>query len=93
MREFNYEKINSRVIRGESVYLAKVDSAETLRNIFSNEEMRYEVSVSDVKIQTATGTYTPAMLFTYCMEDADGGTHFVDIVISELLGTFVSDWY
>lgn len=88
MSEFNYEKINSRVIRGESVYLAKVDSAETLRNIFTNEEMRYEVSVSDVKIQTATGTYTPAMLFTYCMEDADGGMHFVDIVISELLGTF-----
>ena len=73
--------------------MAKADSAETLRSIFSNEETRYEVSVSYVKIQTATGTYTPAMLFTYCMEDADGGTHFVDIVISALLGTFVSDWY
>lgn len=93
MSEFDYKKINSRVIRGESVYLAKVDSAETLQNIFAIEETRYEVSVSDVKIQTADGTYTPAMLFTYCMEDADDGTHFVDIVISALLGTFVSDWY
>lgn len=93
MSEFNYEKINSMVIRGESEYLTKVDSAETLRNIFTNEEMRYEVSVSDVKIQTADGAYTPAMLFTYCMEDEDSGTHFVDVVISQLLGTFVSDWY
>lgn len=93
MSTFDYEKINSRVIRGESEYLAKADSAETLRNIFTNEEMKYAVSVSDVKIQTAAGTYTPAMLFTYCMEDAGGGTHFVDIVISALLGTFVSDWY
>ena len=49
MSKFDYEKINSRVIRGESEYLAKADSAETLRSIFSNEETRYEVSVSDVK--------------------------------------------
>lgn len=93
MSKFDYEKINSRVIRGESEYLAKADSAETLRSIFTNEETRYEVLVSDVKIQTATGTYTPAMLFTYCMEDVDGGTHFVDVAVSQLLGTFVSDWY
>lgn len=93
MGKFDYEKINSRVIRSGNQHLAKADSAETFRNIFANEETRYEVSVSDVKIQTATGTYTPAMLFTYCMEDADDGTHFVDIVISALLGTFVSDWY
>lgn len=93
MSNFDYEKINSRVIRCESEYLAKVDSAETLRSIFSNEETIYEISVSDVEIQTATGTYTPAMLFTYCMEDEDSGTHFVDVVISQLLGTFVSDWY
>lgn len=93
MSNFDYEKINSRVIRGESEYLAKVDSAETLRNIFLNEEMKYEVSVSDAKIQTDVGVYTSAIIFTYCMEDADGGTHFVDVVISQLLGTFVSDWY
>ena len=93
MSKFDYEKINSRVIRGENQYLAKVDSAETLRNIFANEEMRYELSASDVKIQTAIGTYTSAILFTYCMEDADGGTHFIDIVTSALLGTFISDWY
>ena len=55
--------------------------------------MKYEVSVSDAKIQTDVGVYTPAMIFTYCMEDVDGGTHFVDVVISQLLGTFVSDWY
>ena len=90
MSNFDYEKITSRVIRNENEYLAKADSAETLRNIFLNEEMKYEVSVSDAKIQTDVGVYTPAMIFTYCME---GGTHFVDVVISQLLGTFVSDWY
>lgn len=93
MSKFDYEKINSRVISGGNKLLAKADSAETLRNIFTNEETSYGVLVNDVKIQTAAGTYTTAMLFTYCMEDVDGGTHFVDIVISALLGTFVSDWY
>lgn len=93
MSDFDYEKINSRVIRSENEYLAKADSAETLRNIFTNVETRYEISVSDVKIQTREGFYTPAMLFEYSMEDADGGMHFVDVVISQLLGTFVSDWY
>ena len=93
MSDFDYVKINSRVIRGERDFLAKADSAETLQNIFSNEEMKYEVSVSDSKIQTDVGVYTPAMIFTYCMEDADDGTHFVDVVVSQLLGTFVSDWY
>lgn len=93
MSNFDYEKITSRVIRNENEYLAKADSAETLRNIFLNEEMKYEVSVSDAKIQTDVGVHTPAMIFTYCMEDEDGGTHFVDVVISQLLGTFVSDWY
>ena len=93
MSDFDYVKINSRVIRGERDFLAKADSAETLQNIFLNEEMKYEVSVIDAKIQTGIGVYTPAMTFTYCMEDVDGRAHFVDIVISQLLGTFVSDWY
>ena len=93
MSNFEYEKINSRVIRDGSEYLAKVDTAGTLQNIFLNEEMKYEVSVIDAKIQTGIGVYTPAMTFTYCMEDVDGRAHFVDVVISQLLGTFVSDWY
>lgn len=93
MSSIEYEKINSRVIRCEDEYLSKADSAETFQNIFANEETKYEISVSDIKIQTATGTYTPAMLFTYCMEDEDSVTHFVDVVVSQLLGTFVSDWY
>lgn len=93
MSDFEFQKVNSRVICSWDNYLAKVDSAETFSSIFVDEETTYGFSVRDAKIQTGDSTYTPAMAFTYSMEGADGGTHFVDIVISELLGTFVSDWY
>lgn len=93
MSDFEFQKVNSRVICSGDNYLAKVDSAETFSSIFVDEETTYGFSVRDAKIQTGDSTYTPAMAFTYSMEGADGGMHFVDIVISELLGTFVSDWY
>lgn len=88
MSSIEYEKINSRVIRCEDEYLSKAYSAETFQNIFTNEEARYEISVSDAKIKTADGTYTSAVVFTYF-----GESHFVDVVVSHLLGTFVSDWH
>lgn len=91
MSNFEFQKVNSRVIRSGDNYLAKVDSAETFSSIFVDEETTYGVSVRDARIQTGDSTYTPAMAFTYSMED--GSVRFIDVVVCPLLGTFVSDWY
>lgn len=88
MSNFEFQKVNSRVIRSGDNYLAKVDSAETFSSIFVDEETTYGVSVRDAQIQTGDSTYTPAMAFTYY-----GSVRFIDVVVCPLLGTFVSDWY
>ena len=91
MSNFEFQKVNSRVIRSGDKYLAKVDSAETFSRIFVDDGTTYSVSVRDAQIQTGDSTYTPAMAFTYSMEDAS--VLFIDVVVCPLLGTFVSDWY
>ena len=91
MSNFEFQKVNSRVIRSGDKYLAKVDSAETFSSIFADDETTYAVSVRDAQIQTGDSTYTPAMAFTYSMENAS--VLFIDVVVCPLLGTFVSDWY
>ena len=91
MSNFEFQKVNSRVIRSGDKYLAKVDSAETFSSIFADDETTYAVSVRNAQIQTGDSTYTPAMAFTYSMEDAS--VLFIDVVVCPLLGTFVSDWY
>lgn len=91
MSNFEFQKVNSRVIRSGDKYLAKVDSAETFSRIFVDDGTTYSVSVRDAQIQTGDSTYTPAMDFTYSMEDAS--VLFIDVVVCPLLGTFVSDWY
>lgn len=52
MSNFEFQKVNSRVIRSGDNYLAKVDSAETFSSIFVDEETTYGVSVRDAQIQT-----------------------------------------
>ena len=91
MSNFEFQKVNSRVIRSSDNYLAKIDSAESFSSIFVDEETTYGVYVKDAKILTGDSTYTPAMAFTYSMEDAS--VLFIDVVVCPLLGTFVSDWY
>ena len=91
MSNFEFQKVNSRVIRSGDKYLAKVDSEETFSRIFVDDGTTYSVSVRDAQIQTGDSTYTPAMDFTYSMEDAS--VLFIDVVVCPLLGTFVSDWY
>lgn len=68
MSDFEFQKVNSRVICSGDNYLAKVDSAETFSSIFVDEETTYGISVRDAKIQTGDSAYTPAMAFTYSME-------------------------
>ena len=92
-------KLSSNVIasmdnKGKAMYFAKVDSAATFQKLFHDEETSYGVSVKDIEVDMGNGSsFTDAILTTYIAEKEDGSNMFLDVIISDLLGTFVSEWY
>ena len=97
--ESKFLKLSNRVIKfkdniGGDVYFTKVESAATLQNTFLDEETTYSVSVKDIEIETSNNTFTDAILISFYNEDSHTErTEFVDVIVCNLLGTFVSDWY
>jgi hypothetical protein len=91
--------LSNRVItstdnKGKAMYFTKVDSAASLQKLFHEEEASYCVSVTDIEVEMVNGsTYTDAILMTHSAETEDGSDMFLDVIISDLLGTFVSEWY
>lgn len=91
--------LSNRVItstdnKGKAMYFTKVDSAATFQKLFHDEEASYGVSVKDIEVEMVNGsTYSDAILMTHSAETEDGSDMFLDVIISDLLGTFVSEWY
>ena len=92
-------KLSNKVItstdnKGKAMYFTKVDSASTFQKLFYDEEASYGVSVTDIEVDMGSGaSFTDAILMTYSAETEDGSDMFLDVIISNLLGTFVSEWY
>lgn len=92
-------KLSSNVIastdnKGKTMYFSKVDSASTFQKLFHDEEASYGVSVTDIEVDMGNGaTFTDAILMTHSAETKDGSDMFLDVIISDLLGKFVSEWY
>ena len=92
-------KLSNKVItstdnKGKAMYFTKVDSASTFQKLFYDEEASYGVSVTDIEVDMGCGaSFTDAILMTYSAETEDGSDMFLDVIISDLLGTFVSEWY
>lgn len=93
-----YLKLSNSVImstdnKGKAMYFAKADSAATFQKLFHDEETSYGVSVKDIEVDMKNGRFTDAILMTYIEETDSGSDMFFDVIISDLLGTFVSEWY
>ena len=94
-----FSKLSSNVIastdnKGKTMYFSKVDSASTFQKLFHDEEASYGVSVTDIEVDMGNGaTFTDAILMTHSAETEDGSDMFLDVIISDLLGKFVSEWY
>lgn len=92
-------RLSNRVItstdnKGKAMYFTKVDSAATFQKLFHDEEASYCVSATDIEVDMGNGaTFTDAILMTHSTETEDGSDMFLDVIISDLLGTFVSEWY
>ena len=94
-----FSKLSSNVIastdnKGKTMYFSKVDSASTFQKLFHDEEASYGVSVTDIEVDMGNGaTFTDAILMTHSAETEDGSDMFLDVIISDLLGKIVSEWY
>ena len=90
------EQLSSKVIKSADgkQYFSKAEGAADFQKTFFGDEEQYEISAQGVEIELKNqeGAFTCAILLTFCKED-DKNASFVDVLISDMLGTFISDWY
>lgn len=96
--EREYKKLSNKVIvskdnKDNDLYFAKAEGAAPFNNLFYDEDSLYAVSAKDIEIVTGESSYTEAVVLTYCKDDEAGNTHFIDVIVCCMLGTFISDWY
>lgn len=93
-----FTELSNDVISFNGMYLTRVDSAETLERKIYDEETEYGTIFQNVKINLKEkGSFTKGILITLikdaCDEEYSPDVSHIDIVISGLLGMFISDWY
>ena len=94
--EANFIQLSEDVLlSSDGIYLTKVDSAKKLKSKIFDEYEEYGISFGDVTISTENvcGGISDAIRMEISVENEDGDYDFLDIVVSDLLGTFVSEWY
>lgn len=91
---FEYKKLSANVIQHKETlnYLTRIHGAASLRDVFAEEEL-HEITVTDTKIETRDNTYTTGVVVTISKETKNKDFLFIELVISDILGTFVSEWY
>lgn len=88
-----YEQLSTNVIRNGGSYLTRVVSAESIDSYLHDEETEYFVTSRNIEINLVKQEhFTPAILITYTHEDDKGNASYLEMIISNLLGTFISEW-
>ena len=88
-----YEQLSTNVIRNGDSYLTRVVSAESINAYLHDEESEYFVTSRNIEVNlTKQRSFTPAILITYTHEDENGNVSYLEMIISNLLGTFISEW-
>ena len=94
--EANFIQLSDDILlSSDGIYLTKVDSAKKLSSKICDEYEEYGISFGDVTIsaENVCGGISDAVRMEISVEDEDGYYDFIDVVVSDLLGTFVSEWY
>ena len=94
--EANFIQLSEDVLlSSDGIYLTKVDSAKKLKSKILDEFEEYGISFGYVTIsaENVGGGILDAIRMEISVEDEDGDYDFLDVVVSDLLGTFVSEWY
>lgn len=94
-----YEKLSDSVIKrtDKELYFTRVDSAESINKMLYDEEQEYGVTAENIEIdinKTSDANYTNGILLGFCIEpNGNDKCSYFDVIISDVLGTFISDWY
>ena len=94
--EANFIQLSDDILlSSDGIYLTKVDSAKKLSSKICDEYEEYGISFGDVTVDAGNcgGRISDAVRMEISVEDEDGYYDFIDIVVSDLLGTFVSEWF
>ena len=93
--EANYVQLSKDVLLSrDGRYLVRVDSAQTLNKKLYDDDTEYGVSFGNVLIKPEQDSRcVNAILMEFSAENEDVDHDFIDLVISDELGMFISDWY
>ena len=77
---------------GAKRYFSNITSASPLLRKLWQEEAEYQIIVHDVMIKLLNGNMTDAIYMSFGYE-TDGKTEWFDLLISEIVGLYLSDVY
>lgn len=89
-------QLSNKVIKsvdGE-LFFTKAEGSMSFQKTFFGEEDQYGLYAQDVYVglNGQEGTITDAVLLTFWNENEES-SHCVEVLICDLLGTFISDWH
>lgn len=92
-----YERLSLDVIfdRENNRYFSHVSSARALERKIFADDTEYSVSFADATVETCVNQQiriSEAILISLCLEK-DGDTKYIEIISSDLMGLFISDWF
>ena len=82
------------VVSNTNKYLTRVASSNTLFRKLYDDEAQYGISFKDVEISLIEeGHFTNGILITFSKDVDDMKDSFIELLVSDVIGTFISDWY
>ena len=93
-----YEVLSSSVIKNDNLLFTRVSSAQCIERKLFEQDTSYELGVENIDIQMKDNTTTGGIRFTFYCESkkdlwGDTSASYVDLIVSDILGTFISDRY
>ena len=94
----NYELLSESVIKKDTLYFTKGSSADCIERKLLEQDSSYELNVESIDIQMKNNTVVDGIKFTFGCETEKGlwqdrSMFYVDLIVSDVLGTFISDRY
>lgn len=93
-----YKQVSRNVViesshpEGKDRYFSRITSKPDIDRMFEDDERKYGILTSDVFIELQNGNLTPAIIISFESGD-DTNCHYFDLLISEIAGFYISDWY
>lgn len=97
--EKRYKQLSEDVISSPEDFLySRVASAKVLERKLFDEDAEYRMTFQDIEIEMKkAGHFTTGVLVVFIRENHESedkaSESYIDLIISDILGTFISDWY